>query len=132
VEIDGPYVKLKAEAAQAMAMVVHELTTNAAKYGALSNRSGRVRLSWGWLRNGSSGRLAMAWQESGGPPVRAPGRAGYGTTIINELVPYELNGTVALDFAAEGVRCRMEIPPDCISAGRPPDRRPLPSLQPVA
>jgi PAS domain S-box-containing protein len=131
-EFDGPHVELRPEAAQAMAMVVHELTTNAAKYGALSNRSGRVRLSWGWLRNGSSGRLAMAWQESGGPPVRAPGRAGYGTTIINELVPYELNGTVALDFAAEGVRCRMEIPPDCISAGRPPDRRPLPSLQPVA
>jgi PAS domain S-box-containing protein len=125
VEIDGPHVELKPEAAQAMAMVVHELTTNAAKYGALSTRSGRVRLSWGWLRNGSSGWLAIDWQEVGGPPLQAPGQAGYGTTIVNELVPYELNGTVALDFAPEGLRCSVEIPPECISAGRP-----LPSPSP--
>ena len=71
VEIDGPHVELKAEAAQAMAMVLHELATNAAKYGAFSNRSGRVPLRWRWLRNGSSGRLAIEWQEIGGPQVLA-------------------------------------------------------------
>jgi PAS domain S-box-containing protein len=117
-EMGGPRVMLTAEAAQAMAMVVHELTTNAAKYGALSRRNGRVQLRWWWLRNGSSGRLAIEWQEIGGPPVRAPSQVGYGTTIVRELVPYELNGTVALDFPPDGVRCRMEIPPECISKGR--------------
>ena len=71
VEIDGPSVTLKAEAAQAMAMVLHELTTNAAKYGAFSDRNGRVSLRWRWLRNGSTGRLAIEWQEIGGPPVLA-------------------------------------------------------------
>jgi PAS domain S-box-containing protein len=116
-ELSGPHVTLTAEAAQAMAMVVHELTTNAAKYGALSSRHGRVQLHWWWLRNGSSGRLAIEWQEIDGPPVRAPSQTGYGTTIVRELVPYELSGTVALDFAPDGVRCRMEIPPECISKG---------------
>ena len=72
VEIDGPHVELKAEAAQAMAMVVHELATNAAKYGALSNRSGRVQLHWWWLRNGFSGWLAIEWREIDGPPVQMP------------------------------------------------------------
>jgi PAS domain S-box-containing protein len=117
-EMGGPHVTLTAEAAQAMAMVVHELTTNAAKYGALSNRTGRVQLHWWWLRNGSSGRLAIEWQEIDGPPVQMPSQTGYGTTIVRELVPYELSGTVALDFPPDGVRCRMEIPPECISKAR--------------
>ncbi len=116
-QMRGPHVTLAAEAAQAMAMVVHELTTNAAKYGALSSRNGRVELRWWWLRNGSSGRLAIDWQEIGGPPVQTPSQTGYGTTIVRELVPYELNGTVALDFPPDGVRCRMEIPPECINKG---------------
>jgi PAS domain S-box-containing protein len=132
VEINGPHVELKAEAAQGMAMVLHELATNAAKYGAWSNRSGRVQLRWWWLRNGSSGRLAMKWREIDGPPVQAPSQTGYGMSIIRELVPFELNGKVALDLAQDGIRVRMEIPPECISEGRrPPVPRPLPSLQPI-
>ena len=131
VEIDGPHVELKAEAAQAMAMVVHELATNAAKYGALSNRSGRVQLRWWWLRNGSSGRLAIEWREIDGPPVQMPSQTGYGMSIIRELVPFELSGKVDLDLAPDGVTCRMEIPPQCISEGRPPAPSPLPSLQPI-
>ena len=71
-----PLVTLKPEAAQAMAMVLHELTTNAAKHGALSHPSGRVRLRWWWLRNGSSGWLAIEWQEKGGPSVRGPAPNG--------------------------------------------------------
>jgi len=122
VEIGGASVTLKAEAAQAMAMVLHELTTNAAKYGAFSDRNGRVSLQWRWLQNGSHGRLAIEWQESGGPPVLAPSQSGYGTAIIRELIPFELGGTVELAFADDGVRCRMEIPAEWVSRARPPSK----------
>ena len=115
VEIDGPSVTLRAEAAQAMAMVLHELTTNAAKYGAFSDRNGRVSLRWRWLRNGSTGRLAIEWQEIGGPPVLPPSQRGYGTGVIGELIPFELGGTVELAFPADGVKCRMEIPAEWVS-----------------
>jgi len=116
-EIDGPAVMLSAEAGQAMAMVLHELVTNAAKYGALSTQYGRVSLRWSWRLNGSAhDRLAVEWQEMAGPPVVAPSKSGYGTTVIRELVPYELGGTVDLVLAPEGVRCRLEIPIDWLTS----------------
>ncbi len=108
--IDGPSVTLKADAAQPVAMVLHELTTNAAKYGAFSNQGGYVLLRWRWLHNGSGDRLAIVWQETGGPSVAPPSRCGYGTCIVRELIPFELGGTVDLDFARDGLRCRLEIP----------------------
>ena len=115
VQIGGPSVTLRAEAAQVMAMVLHELTTNAAKYGAFSDRNGRVSLRWRWLRNGSHGRLAIEWQEIGGPQVLPPSQRGYGAAVIGEIIPFELNGTSDLAFARDGVRCRMEIPAEWIS-----------------
>jgi PAS domain S-box-containing protein len=114
VQISGPSVTLRAEAAQVMAMVLHELTTNAAKYGAFSDRNGRVSLRWRWLRNGSSGRLAIEWQEIGGPQVLPPSQRGYGAAVIGEIIPFELNGKSDLTFARDGVRCRMEIPAEWI------------------
>ena len=98
-----------------MATVLHELTTNAAKYGAFSKRTGRVSVQWRWLQNGSRDRLLIEWQETGGPPVLAPSQSGYGTSIIRELIPFELGGKVELVYACEGVRCRLEIPADWIS-----------------
>jgi len=121
VEFGGPSVTLKAEAAQAMAMVLHELTTNAAKYGAFSNRNGRVSLRWRWLRNGSAGRLAIEWREIGGPQVQAPSQSSYGTAIIRELIPFELGGTTELAFASDGVRCRMELLAEWVSGAVPQD-----------
>ena len=109
-EIGGPSVTLRAEATQAVSMVLHELTTNAAKHGAFTNRSGRVLLRWWWLQNGTHGPLAIEWQEIGGPPVREPSQSGYGTSIIRELIPYELGGKVDLAFASDGLRCRLDIP----------------------
>src|SRR5215510_10092436 len=113
---EGPNVVLMAEAVQPLAMVLHELTTNAAKYGAFSNRSGRVALRWWWSPKAPHDRLAIDWREVGGPAVASPNRFGYGTSIVRELIPFELGGEVDLIFAANGLCCRMEIPADWISA----------------
>jgi two-component sensor histidine kinase len=109
-EIGGPYVTLRAEAAQAVGMVLHELATNAAKYGALSKLGGRLLLRWRWLRHGSRDGLAIEWRELDGPPVVKPKRSGYGTEIIRELIPFELGGTVDLAFASSGLECQLDIP----------------------
>jgi PAS domain S-box-containing protein len=117
-EIDGPDITLKAEAAQAVSMVFHELATNAAKHGALSTPDGRVAVRWYRLENGDAdARLCVEWQETGGPAVRAPGRCGYGMEVIRGLLPYELDGKVDVAFAAEGVRCRFDVPLSQLSGG---------------
>jgi two-component sensor histidine kinase len=118
VDIGGPSVTLKAEATQAVATVLHELSTNAAKYGAFSNRTGRVSVRWRWLPNGAHDRLIIEWQEVGGPPVLAPSQSGYGTSIIRELIPFELGGAVELSFDPEGTSCRLEIPGEWSSKDR--------------
>jgi two-component sensor histidine kinase len=111
-EINGPDVTLRSEAGQALAMVLHELTTNAAKYGALSAKHGRVSVRWDRRSNGQSrSYLVLDWRETGGPPVAA-GNSGYGTSTIRDLLAYEFGGTVDLVFAPEGVQCRLELPAD--------------------
>jgi two-component sensor histidine kinase/integral membrane sensor domain MASE1 len=115
-EIDGPEVTLSAEAGQAVAMVLHELATNAAKHGALSTRDGRVSVRWHWPLNGNGhDRLVIEWEESGGPSVEVPSKSGFGTSVIGDLIPYELGGRVDLAFARSGLRCRVEIPSECVS-----------------
>jgi two-component sensor histidine kinase len=114
--VDGPDVVLSVEATQALAMVLHELVTNAAKYGALSAPAGRVCVDWGCRTNGDSQTvLTIRWQEIGGPPVRAPSRRGYGTSVISDLIPYELGGMVDIAYATDGVRCRIEFPLEQVS-----------------
>ena len=109
--IEGPEVILGPEAAQTIASVLHELTTNAAKYGALSKREGRVSVRWHCAPNGQApGPLTIEWLETGGPPVKVPSNSGYGRSVITELVSYELGGTARLLFSPEGVRCRLDIP----------------------
>jgi two-component sensor histidine kinase len=124
VSIEGPEVVLRAEVGQALAMVLHELATNAAKYGALSAQQGSVAVRWRRKpENGSGGVLVLDWVETGGPAVTAPPRPGYGTSIIEDLIPYEFGGTVVLELAPEGARCRLEIPAAWVSDG---PRRPRP------
>jgi PAS domain S-box-containing protein len=109
--IDGPDVVLSAEGAQTLAMVFHELATNAAKFGAISVKSGRVSVRWNFRPNGHAASwLCIFWVESGGPPVVPPTRSGFGTSVVRELIPYELGGTVELVHHPEGVRCKAEIP----------------------
>ncbi len=109
--VEGPAVTLVPEASQAVAMVLHELATNAAKYGALSVRKGRVALRWHFA-DGAVGpaRLIIDWEERGGPPVAMPTRTGFGTSLIRGTIPHQLGGQVDLTFAPEGVCCTIELP----------------------
>jgi len=114
ITIHGTDVVLTAAAIQAMGMVLHELVTNAAKYGALSVPTGRVTVSWDRKPNGHAANLVFAWREFDGPPTAVAVKSGYGTRLIRELVPYELGGTVDLELAVEGVSCRIEFPIDSV------------------
>jgi PAS domain S-box-containing protein len=109
--VEGPDIVVGADAAQPVALVLHELATNAAKYGALSIPKGHVSVQWRQRANGRvPGALVLDWIETGGPRVPASISPGYGTSVIKNLIPYELGGVVDLVFAPEGVRCRLEIP----------------------
>jgi PAS domain S-box-containing protein len=109
--IQGPNVMLGAATTQALAMVVHELATNAAKFGALSTPGGRVFISWGVPSGGDGAAdVTVEWRESGGPPVIKPTQLGFGTSLIEELIAHELGGAVDLAFDPGGVRCRMKLP----------------------
>jgi PAS domain S-box-containing protein len=117
-EICGPEVMLGAEAGQIVGMVLHELTTNAAKYGALSAPSGRVSIRWHLSRNVSmSDRLVFEWREAGGPRVVSPCKSSYGMNVVRELIPYELGGTVEYVLSTEGAKCQIDIPLSRLSGG---------------
>ena len=110
VTISGTDVMLPAAEIQAVARVLHELATNAAKYGALSIPGGHVSVKWDHTPNGDGTNLMLVWQELGGPQVKSGVQSSYGTTLIRHLIPHELGGMVDLVFASEGVSCRIEIP----------------------
>ena len=114
--IEGPDIVLAAEATQPLSMVLHELATNATKYGALSTRSGRVSVCWE-RQSSLHDALTFEWRETGGPTIVAPGPSGYGSSVIRDLIPYELGGSVDYVLAPGGVRCRVEIPPKWLSNG---------------
>lgn len=109
--ISGTDIMLTAAATQALAMVLHELVTNAAKHGALSTPSGRVSVSWDRQPNGDgAAKLMIVWRELGGPPIAAAVQYGYGTSLIRDLIPHELGGTVDLVLTPNGACCSIEIP----------------------
>jgi PAS domain S-box-containing protein len=111
----GPDVRLQPQTAVSVAMAIHELCTNAVKYGALSNEAGTVALSWD-IGNAEDGarRLRLVWEESGGPPVAPPPRRGFGTRLIERGLASDLGGTARIAFHPEGVVCTVEapLPPD--------------------
>jgi two-component sensor histidine kinase len=108
--IEGPNVTLTVAATQAVAMVLHELATNAAKYGALSTPHGRVEVSWTGDLGKDAASLSITWREIGGPAVAASPDCRYGASIIRHLIPQELSGSVDLAFAPGGVCCKIQIP----------------------
>ena len=110
----GPAVTLTAPATQALAMVLHELVTNAAKYGALSTAHGRVEVNWHRGPHNDAANLSIVWREIGGPTVAASPDCRYGVGIIRELIPHEFGGSVDLAFASDGVCCKIDIPIESI------------------
>lgn len=112
VDIAGPEVLIPASATVSLVMVLHELATNAMKYGALSGLSGRVSVHWAV---DGEGMVEIDWIESGGPAVTPPSRRGFGSRLLTEAVPRQLGGRVKLDYGAEGLRCQICVPHDRIA-----------------
>lgn len=107
IQMGGPDVALDPKAFATLALVVHEMMTNSAKYGALADSTGQVEIVWKLDRNSS---LVIDWKESGGPPVQPPSRRGFGTTIIERSIPFDLKGDAELRFDLLGVQAKFTIP----------------------
>ena len=105
--VEGRDVLVVPQAYTVLALVLHEMITNSAKYGSLSDRSGDLLITFDRAANGD---LALSWKERGGPPVQAPARRGFGTTIIEKSIPHELQGEAEVDFALGGLEARFLIP----------------------
>jgi PAS domain S-box-containing protein len=106
IAVHGPKRRLNAASAQAVGLVLHELATNAGKYGALSTGRGRIDVCWGIEGNA----FTMSWIESDGPPVSAPERRGFGTMVMEEMAEHSVDGTVDLDYASSGLTWRLSCP----------------------
>jgi two-component sensor histidine kinase len=121
--IEGPKILIPAKQAQTLALVIHELATNAAKYGALSSVNGRVDVSWKIFQADGHANFSLTWSESGGPPVKAGAKKGFGSVIITSLIATELNCSPTVEFRPSGIEYRLECLFSALSAdtahGRP-------------
>ena len=106
ISIVGDEALVSPEAYTVLALVIHEMMTNSAKYGSLCDKSGRLAVEIACDESG----MTICWKETGGPPVRAPERRGFGSTIIEKSIPFELNGRAELDFKLSGVEAEFWIP----------------------
>jgi two-component sensor histidine kinase len=124
----GDEVVLRPRAVLTLAMAFHELTTNAAKYGALSVPGGRIEIHWYSPRNGDDGHplLRIVWVEQGGPPVAGPHARGFGSRLIEGSIAAELGGRAKLEFEPTGVRCEINVPLTAVAI----DTRPEEAAQP--
>lgn len=119
VKIEGPHVFLNATAVQNIALALHELATNAAKYGALSRPAGQVDVTWGYeVNDEGSRRLKICWSERGGPTVEPPTSSGFGRVVVERVVAQALNSDVTYSFAPEGVEWSASIPIEYTTGGR--------------
>ncbi|MFC1456492.1 PAS domain S-box protein [Microvirga arabica] len=109
-QVSGKDVRLFPQMALALAMALHELATNAVKYGALSNETGEVRITWTVNPGADGPHLHLVWAERGGPPVVAPTRRGFGTRLIERSLAQELQGKVQLAFEPAGLVCTLDAP----------------------
>lgn len=125
IETIGDPVLLKPQAYSTMALVIHELVTNSVKYGSLSG-GGLVEIHWARDKQDA---LVLDWTEVGGPMVVSPTRRGFGTTIINHSLPYDLGGTTKVDYASEGLKVRLTIPAKHIVVVDPGPEQPLKKME---
>jgi two-component sensor histidine kinase len=107
IEIEGPPLRITAGAAQPIAMALHELATNAGKYGALSSGEGKISIAWDIARDGA---FHLGWTESAGPAVASPTRRGFGTTVIAAVPETQLDAEVTLEFPPGGVKWCLTCP----------------------
>jgi two-component sensor histidine kinase len=107
IDLQGPEVELAPNDALSLGLAVHELATNASKYGALSQAGGNVAVHWKLIE---PALVRITWKESGGPPVPQDRNRGFGTDLIERVVAHELKQPVQLDFEPDGVRCMLTIP----------------------
>jgi two-component sensor histidine kinase len=112
-QVDGPVIRLGPQGAVAFSMAVHELCTNAIKYGALATPAGRVSVNW----EVAGARLVWHWRESGGPPVEAPTRKGFGSRMIERALATQLSGTAVIEYPSAGVVCTIEAPVGALRDG---------------
>jgi light-regulated signal transduction histidine kinase (bacteriophytochrome)/CheY-like chemotaxis protein len=124
VRVTGADALISPDAFTTIALVLHEMMTNSAKYGALSARNGRVEIATGF---DALGRYVIAWSEHGGPPVKPPQRKGFGSTVIERSIGHDLKGDARLDFAAAGLRAEFVIP---AAYARAADAQPRPPRVP--
>lgn len=111
VDYDGPYILLSPDAISALGMAVHELATNAAKYGSLSALNGSVGIQWRVNTSAAEGStFIFNWIETGGPESHEPIRRGFGLKAMEKLLAQEIEGKAKLTFTPEGVRCSIEAP----------------------
>ena len=101
--MDGPTLMLSAQAAQNFALAVHELATNAAKYGALSNQTGWVHISWSVLQANGASQFTFRWQEQDGPPVEPPTIKGFGAVVLEQVMAEYFDVPPKIEFAPSGV-----------------------------
>ena len=110
IAVDGPKVILAPQPSITLLLVIHELMTNAVKYGALSQNDGRVALRWRLEDGEGKTWVRLRWVETGGPPVGPPSHQGFGRTLIEQGAPYELGGSATLDFRKSGLYCELSFP----------------------
>jgi PAS domain S-box-containing protein len=110
VVLEGPETMVNAAAAQALGMALHELATNAGKYGALSGYGGSVSVTWNVITKEGGTRFILIWSEKDGPPVMQPARQGFGYSVLVRMVQHALDADVALDYHSDGVLWQIEAP----------------------
>jgi two-component sensor histidine kinase len=110
IQLAGPSVDLSSELAVPIGMAIHELTTNAAKYGALSTRDGRVAITWDLQPGGPAGTLHFTWVERGGPTVSPPKRQGFGSRLLQRVLTAQVRAEVTMEYPPDGFCLTMLAP----------------------
>lgn len=110
IAMDGPSLTVRSQVGVALVMILHELTTNAAKHGALSVPTGKLSVTWRLIDEAASERIHLLWTETGGPKVKQPTRQGFGTKLIQRSTVHELGGEARLEYLEEGLRCELIFP----------------------
>jgi PAS domain S-box-containing protein len=110
VAMSGPPVEISSRTAVPLGMALHELTTNAAKYGALSTFGGKVEVTWRVITEAKNRHLEFDWVESGGPAVEPPARKGFGDQLLEVVLPRQISATTNVDYRADGLRVKVKLP----------------------